>query len=384
MDNKSLTDRIYDELVDGLKTEQDYTHLRAKYDANKGPFYNALGRLFHDMWPKVQESTEVQAKLDHAGLELDSMDLRIKEAKNNIAALEEKRNVLNEQVGVVETKLAEKRKILGHAGELAKLGFDIERLRQLREVLTEIGAKLGLKAKEAVSKFFDELKDYDTKTGLEAEVQRLGTITETRKLEAEKWQAEEEALKRKHDDRKEAVGTVHALLAKGMKVSQIITLYRILNTVESIEQFDEHLRQYGNITQLLSARKEEAESYELRLTKAQSQVQTLEKEKAKIEGAIESLKVVGIKELKAMTEATEKQLKAVAASEIREAQALGQEVRSEFANYFTQLDKLLEKAVHLGQELEKSKQRLQKYEAVKGTLESHVAASEEASEPIPK
>jgi len=45
----SLTDQIYQELVDGLKTEQDYTHLRAKYDANKGPFYNALGRLFHDM-----------------------------------------------------------------------------------------------------------------------------------------------------------------------------------------------------------------------------------------------------------------------------------------------------------------------------------------------
>ena len=84
MENKSITDKIYDELVDGLKTEQEYTHLRAKYDANKGPFYNALGRLFHDMWPRVQESSEVQAKLDHAGLELDSMDLRIKEAKNNI------------------------------------------------------------------------------------------------------------------------------------------------------------------------------------------------------------------------------------------------------------------------------------------------------------
>ena len=110
----------------------------------------------------------------------------------------------------------------------------------------------------------------------------------------------------------------------------------------------------------------------------QSQVETLEKQRAKIEGAIESLRVAGVKELEAMTAATEKQLKAAAASEIKEAQDVGLEIRSEFANYFIQLEKLLEKAVHLGQELERSKPKFQKYEGVKDTLESHAVASEEA------
>jgi len=37
-----------------LKRELDCTHLQAKYGASKGPFYNALGRFFHDMGPKVK------------------------------------------------------------------------------------------------------------------------------------------------------------------------------------------------------------------------------------------------------------------------------------------------------------------------------------------
>jgi len=44
----------------------------------------------------------------------------------------------------------------------------------------------------------------------------------------EKGQAEEEALKRKHDDLKAAVGAVYALRVKGFKDSQIIMCQQIL------------------------------------------------------------------------------------------------------------------------------------------------------------
>jgi chromosome segregation ATPase len=330
------------------------------------------------MWPKVQEFNEVQGKLDAAGLKSDQLDKQIKEAESSLAPLEERKSALNEQIETLETKLAEKSEAIKHVGELEKLGFNIERLRQLREALTEIGAKHGLKDKEAVSKFFSDLKDYEAVLGAESLLKGLQTQIETKKLEAENWQAKEEALKRKHDDLKEAIGAVYALRAKGVKASQIPVWQRILDQFGTVEQFEGYLTQYGDITKLLNARKEEAESYELRLTKAKSEVETLEKERAKIEGAIDALKVAGVKELKAMTEATEKQLKAVAASEIKEAQAVGQEVRKEFANYVVQLDKLSEKAVHLGQELERSKQELQKYEGVKNILESHAVAMEEA------
>ena len=387
----SLTDEIYRELVDGLRTGLDYAHFQAKYRNSKGPFYNAFGRLTRDMEPKVRELGGVQAeldaaglKLDQAGLTLDSLDQQIKEAESSLAPLEEAKNALNEQIETLETKVAEKSELAMHLAELGELFFDTERLRQLQGALREIGAKRGLKGKEAVSRFFDDLKDYEAVLKAESLLKGLQTQIETKKLEAENWQAKEEALRRKHDDLKDDIDAVHALRAKGVKKGQIPVWQRILSRFETIEQFGEYLSQYTEVTKLLNARKEEAESYELRLTKAQSEVGTLEKEGAKIEARIDALKVAGVKQLEAMAEATEKQIKAVAASEIREAQAVGQEVRSEFANLFAQLDALAEKVFELGQKWEGINQEFQKYEGVKNVLESHAATSEEVNEPIRK
>ncbi|GAH56414.1 unnamed protein product, partial [marine sediment metagenome] len=225
----SLTDKIYQELVDGLKTGLDWTHFLAEYGTSKGPLYNAFGRFFKDMEPKVKALGEVQAKLDAAGLTLGQLDQQIKEAESSLAPLEEKKNTLNQQIETSETKLAEKSEVMKQVGELGKLGFDIERLRQLREALTEIGAKHGLKGKEAVTKFFSDLLDYDAKTGFEREIQRLETIHETKKLEAEKWQAEADSLSRCHKDQSEAIAAVQSLIKRGVNIEQIVSWNGIVN-----------------------------------------------------------------------------------------------------------------------------------------------------------
>ncbi len=380
MENKtlSLTDKIYQELVDGLKIGLDYTHLQAKYSANKSSFYSAFGRFIRDMEPKVRALGEVQEKLDSAGLTLNQLDQQIKEAESSLAPLEDRRNILNGQIETLETKLAEKSEVMKHVGELGKLGFDIERLRQLKEALTEIGAKSGFKGKEAVTKFFSDLLDYDAKTGFEREVQRLETITETKKLEAGKWQAEADSLSRRHKDQSEAIAAVQSLIKHGVNIEQIVSWSVIVSKLDGPEQLEKELGDYKTIRELLNVRKEEITACQLRLTKAQSQAEILEKERARIEARIDALKVAGVKQLEAMTGATEKQLKAVAAFEIKQAQDVAREIRSEFANYFTQLDSLSEKAVHLGEEIERSKQELQNYEGVKAALESHAVAAEEA------
>ena len=378
MENKTLTDEIYTELVDGLKTGLDWTQFLAKHGASKGPLYNAIGRFFNDMEPKARALNEVQGELDAAGLKLAQLDQRIKEAENSLAPLEERRNVLNEQIETLETKLAEKSELVKQVGELEKLGFDINMLRQLKDALTEIGARHGFKGKEAVSKFFKDLKDYEAVLGAETLLQGLQTQIETKKLEAENWQAKEEALRRKHDDLKAVIEAVGALRAKNIKVSEIIAWHQVFNHFETVEQFNASLAQYADIMKLLNARKKETEACELRLAQAKSEVGTFEKEKVKIKAAIDTLEVAGIKEIKAITEATEKQLKAVAAKEIGETRAVGQEVRKEFGNLFTQVDQLLEKVFQLGQKWEGIEQELKKYEGVKEALESHTVASEVA------
>ena len=194
-------------------------------------------------------------------------------------------------------------------------------------------------------------------------------------MEAENWQAKEEALRRKHDDLKEAIEAVYAFRTRSIKVSQIITWHQVVNRFQKVEQFDQCLAQYGDITKLLNARKEETESYELRLVKAQSQVETLEKERVKIEGAIDTLKEAGVKQLKAMAEEGTKQLKTLANREMNEIRGVGQEVRNQFNDFFNRLCALIKKVFEVGQKFEKTRQELQKYEDLKDILEAHTASS---------
>ena len=383
--NMSLTDQIYGELVDGLKTgDLDWTAFIAKHSGSKGPLYNAIGRFFNDMEPKVKALNEVQRELDQGGLKLDQLNQQVKEAESNLAPLEERKGDLIEQNETLKAEIAEKSELLEQARELAKLGFDIERLRQLRDALTEIGAKSGLKGKEAVSKFFAELKDYDAKTGFEAEIQRLGSITETKKLEAENWQAKAERLESQYSNFKEATDAIQALLKRGVKADQIVSWNKIVSVVGDPKELENELGNYKSIRELLNVRRQESAAWQVKIAQAQSQVEILEKERAKIEAAINALEVAGVKQLEAMAEATEKQIKAVATKEIGETRAVGQEVRREFGNLFAQLDALAEKIFELGQKWEGIKQEFQKYEGVKNVLESHVATSEEVNEPIPK
>lgn len=372
----SLTDEIYAELVDGLKTGLDWTHFLAKHNASKGPLYNAIGRFFNELEPKVKAANEVRVQLDQAGPKLESLDEKIKEAESDVARLEDTKNTLNHEIGTLETKLGEKTELARHLAELGKLGFDLERLRQLQETLAEIGMKHGLKGKQAVTKFFDDLKDYGAIVGAELQLRGLQTQIETKKLEAENWQAKEEVLRRKHDDLKEAVGAVHALRTRGVKVGQIITWHRILNRFETADQFDESLTRHGDVAKLLNAMKQETEDYEMRLAKVQSQVETLQKERARIEAAIEALKVAGVKEVKAMAEAAEKQVKAAAAKDTKEIRAMSQEARSEFSSYLAQIDQMLQNVFQAGQKFERLSEELEKYQGVKDVLESHASASE--------
>jgi len=391
----SLTDEIYRELLDGLEKGLDWPQFLAKHSASKGPLYTAIGRFFTEVGTKIaalnEEKSRVQSELDQAGLTLDSLDRKIEEAESNIASLEDRQNLLNEQVETLEAELAEKGELAKRLAEIERFGFDSERLIQLQEALKEIGTRHGLKGKEAVGKFFDALKDYETVLGAELQLKGLETKIETKKLEAENWQAKEEALKRKHDDLKEAIEAVHVLRTKGIKPSQINTWHRILSRFQTVEQFDQSLAQYGDMISLLNAKKEETENWELRLANAQGQVETLKKERAKIEGAIDALKAVGVKELKAMTEEgtkrlqimtgeATKQLKTLAENVKTEIRGAGQEVRNEFNDFYNRLDALVEKVFEIGQKFEGTRQKLQKYKGLKDILESHAAAPEVENE----
>ena len=272
---------------------------------------------------------------------ISEADKAIQAKNHDLALLEEKENTLKKQTEVLESNLAQQSAPLERLQEIDKLGFGEERLKVLTTTLAQMGTKRGLKRDEAINAFFAELKDYDAIQGFTQELQRLETIIRTKTLEAEKFQAEADSLARRHKDLSEAIAAVESLIKHGVKAKQIVAWNGIVSRLGGPEGLQDKLGQYKSISELLNARKEEVEAYGLRLTKAQSQLETLEKEKAKIEASIDALKVAGVKELKAMTGATEKQLKALAATQIRETQVVGQGIREE-------LDALGEKAIEVG------------------------------------
>jgi len=315
----SLTEQTYAELVDGLKTGSlDWTAFTAKHRASKGPFYNALGRFFHDMEPKVKALGEVQTKLDQGGLKLDSLDQQIKEAESSLAPLEETKNALNEGIETLETKLTEKNELLEHAGELEKLGFDTERLRQLKDALTEIGAKHGLKGKEAVSKFFNDLKDYEGVLGAELQLKGLQTQIETKTLEAENWQAKEETLRRKHDNLKEAIGAVNALLKRGIKAEQIVSWDGIVSKLGGPEELQDKLGQYKSMSELLDAKKTEIEDCDKKVIELGAQIKALNEQEVEIEGAIKSLSTSGVRKITEVSNKAVTGIKSLSTSGLKE------------------------------------------------------------------
>jgi len=314
----SLTDKINAELVDRLKTGLEWTAFIAKHGASKGPLYNAIGRFFKDVEPKVRELNEVQAKLDEAGLMLDSLDQEVKEAQNSLAPLQQRNNALNEQIEIVQTRLAENSELLEHAGELGKLGFDVERLRQLQDILREIGMRHGLKGKEAVAKFFNDLKDYEAVLEARALLEGLQTQIETKKLQAENWQAKEEALRRKHDDLAGVIGAVAALLKRGVKAEQIVSWNGIVTKLGGPDELQDKLGQYKSMSELLAAKKTEIEGCDKKVMELSAQIKVLSEQKVQIEGAIKSLSTSGVKKITEVGEKVVTELKSLSTSGVKE------------------------------------------------------------------
>lgn len=253
----------------------------------------------------------------------------------DITGLEEKENTLRQQIESLESDMEQKSKLLERLQELDKLGFGEKELEALHTTLAEIGSKRGIKPSEAVNGFFSELKDYDAKTGFGQEIQRLETITETKKLEAEKWQAEADKLSRRYKELSEAISAVHNLTKQGVKQEQIVSWNKSLTSLGEAEEFEKALNRYKSIQGLLAAKRREVKKLDLKIAKLNGEVNTLRQQKAEIEGSIKALKSsaitqiervsrTGVETLKAQKGEIEGSIKTFKASALKEIGELSQ------------------------------------------------------------
>jgi len=318
----SLTDEIYRELWEGLERGLDWPQFLARRSTSKGPLYTAIERFFNEVGIKIaalkEQESSVQSKIDQSGIILDSLHRKIKEGESNIASLEDRQNVLNDRVAALETKLAEKDERVKHLAEVEKLGFDIERLSLLHDTLREIGAKHGLKGKEAVSKFFAALKDYDAKAGFEQEIRRLETIISTKRLEAEKWQAEAESASRRYKDMSETITALQSLIKHGVKTEEVISWNGIVSKLGGPGELKDQLGKYKSISGLLAAKKREIEGCDKEVRRLSAQIKALNEQKVEIEGAIKSLSTSGMKKITEVSDKAVAGLNSLSTSGLKE------------------------------------------------------------------
>jgi len=345
MDDKSLTDTIYQELVDGLKTgDLNWTRFLAKYSASKGPLYDAIGRFFRDMEHEARALSESEAKRGEAEARLKSLGQRIKEKDNvikgtnqDVMGLKKKRDTLKEQIKALESKLTKKGETLEKLQDLERLDLGKERLETLHATLSEMGTKRGLKPADAINRFFTDLQDYDAKCGFERESQKLQTVAQTKQLDAENWRAKAQALEAQYKNLKEAIEAIQALLARGVKAEQVVSWNGIVSRVGGTERLQQELEQYGKLCEVLDVRKKETVNCEERIRELEARIKALSEQKAEIEAGIKSLSTSGLKKIAELREQATNGLKSLSAVSVKEVTKVGEQTITEIQSILAEI-----------------------------------------------
>jgi len=333
----TLTDEIYHELMDGLRSGVDYEQIRLKWEGSKGPFYNALqrvfayvaaelGKAFSDQNAALQKSGEAQQRLALLEAEERKIETEVKAKTDEKELLGQQTGDAGKQLQKVNGELAAKKGLLNRAAELEEKGFGPNQLQQLHETLVAIGTKRGAKPKQAVAEFFNDLQDYDAKTGFEQEVRRLDTVAETSRLEAKKWQAEERSLERAYKYKKKVIDAMGSLLNSGVKPEDIPVWGRSVQAAGGVEELSRDLARYKSVRESVAAWHKEIRRLEMLRAGLSAEVDGLEKRKAEMQGLLTALSKTGIDEIKAAREEALSGVTAVIADLTEKALAVGEDL----------------------------------------------------------
>jgi flagellar biosynthesis chaperone FliJ len=304
----TLTDMIYQELLDGLTTGLDYDQIRQKHENSKGPFYNALQRVFSAVSTEIRNISsqirQLQSNLADSKSKLEAISNQHKEAetalrnkKQETQSWEKQVEGAKKQLSALDNELKTKAKLLDQLRELEKMGFDHEKLSYIHGKIMDIGTRRGLKPKDAIARFFEDLKDYDAMIGFQQELQRLESVAKTARLEADRWRAERENLEASHKERKQVINAVDFMLKQGVKPEQLVSWSKVLEKVGGIEHLESELKKYKSIKDIVNAESKNIENLGLCQQGLEGEVKALKEQKAEIEGAIKSLSECGTAEI---------------------------------------------------------------------------------------
>jgi len=289
--------------MEGVEKGLDWDEVLAKYGKSKGPLYNAFSRALPQLRARCEgllaetsQGEEKRKELDkyiaQRGERKRELDQAIGDAETRLKKLVQDEAAAKERLSGSEKEIQDRKGLASSLTRLEKLGFSRERLEELGEKVSEIGASHRLAPNDAVNKFFEELKLWDKRVGLEAEVERLTS----RKNETEK---ELKEIERRCQGKRAAIEALEELRKHGVATRSIL-LWNEVAAAAGVEvsELGREIQNWGSLREANRAEEERRKKLNDEITRARASLQELGLKRAEIEGAIAGVTEEGVKRVR--------------------------------------------------------------------------------------
>ena len=297
---RSLTEQIYLELMEGVEKGLDWDEVLAKFGKSKGPLYNAFSRTLpqlmarcEGLFAEISQGEEKRKELDkdiaQRGERKRELDQALGDAETRLKKLNQDEAEAKERLSGYEREIQDKEALASSLSRLEELGFSSERLEELGKKVGEIGTSHRFAPNEAMSKFFDELKLWDEKLGLEADGQRLTS----RKNQMEK---ELQEMEKRYQGKKAAVEALEELEEHGVGMRRILLWNQIVRSAGvNIGELKRAIERWNGLTEANRVEEERKKKLNEETARARASLQELDSRKAEIEGVIRATMEEGVK-----------------------------------------------------------------------------------------
>lgn len=296
---RSLTEQIYLELLEGVEKGLDWGEFLAKYGKNKGSLYNAFSRalpqlrarcekLFAEIREKEGRRKEIDRDMALGEERKRELDQATREAETSFKKFEKANAEVKERLRGYEREIQDKEALASSLSRLEESGFSPERLEELGKKVGEIGTSHRLAPDEAVNKFFDELKLWDERVWLEAEVERLTS----RKNQTEKRLEE---IEKSYQGKKAAIEALEELGKHGVGTGRILLWNQIVRSARvEVSELEREIEKWSSLREANKAEEEKKKKLDAETVTARASLQELDSRKAEIEGAIRAIMEEGV------------------------------------------------------------------------------------------
>ena len=290
----TIKQTIVDELLDCgdgpvLKQVMD------RYAKSKGPLYSALAEATSALRHRLEATHKQNVKME---FQRDSL-------ADQIEALVERQETLEEQVSDLQGKVFEGEIQLGEVYELLErgklleqFGFGEEELEQLQGMLSQIADSQEIPAEEAVAQFFETASRFGPLVSLELETRQAETRAADSKGEAERWETLAQQAEEGCNARRSTIDAVERMLDLGISEEDLSHWKNILiGAGKSNEELSASLVQYGSLEALVEARQHKADELQAQTPKLEAQVKSLTTQRDNAGAAVQAVKEKALQEV---------------------------------------------------------------------------------------